>query len=210
MSWANPAGRGPNPDLAASTAPCASRSKAKFPLLVTNRNLLGVGWLERAGATNLYDTTKQDLITYSIPHDTVFLSSSGKAVLGAYAFMSNGVFAFIKHSGLSTRTQLKGRGAAMPAAAAAFTILLFALGGIPPTGGFIAKLLLLWRAVDAGMLWPAAIGALSALISLSYYLGMTRELWFDQADASVAVETGRGASLVIACAAGVLLLMQMQ
>jgi len=126
--------------------------------------------------------------------------------LGAYAFMSNGTFAFIRYSGLSTRTQLKGRGAAMPAAAAAFTILLFALGGIPPTGGFIAKLLLLWRAVDAGMLWPASIGALSALISLSYYLGMTRELWFEAPAEGPAPESGRGAALVIACAAGVLLL----
>ena len=99
--------------------------------------------------------------------------------LGVYAFMSNGTFAFLKYSRLETRTQLKGRGFSMPAAAAAFTILLFSLGGIPPTGGFLAKLLLLWRAVDAQLPWPAAIGALSALISLSYYLGMTRELWFE-------------------------------
>lgn len=127
--------------------------------------------------------------------------------LGAYAFMSNGAFAFVKHSGLETRSQLKGRGAAMPAAAAAFTILLFSLGGIPPTGGFIAKLLLLWRAVDAGLAWPAAIGALSALISLSYYLGMTRELWFDRADPSAPIpEPGPGAPLVIACAVGIVLL----
>lgn len=127
--------------------------------------------------------------------------------LGAYAFMSNGAFAFLKHSGLETRAQLKGRGAAMPSAAAAFTILLFSLGGIPPTGGFIAKLLLLWRAVDASLLWPAAFGALSALISLAYYLGMTRELWFDRADPSApAPKPGRGAALVIACAVGVVLL----
>ena len=125
--------------------------------------------------------------------------------LGAYAFMSNGTFAFLKYSGLETRTQLKGQGAAMPAAAAAFTILLFSLGGIPPTGGFIAKLLLLWRAVDASLLWPAVIGALSALISLSYYLGMVRELWFERADGP-ARKPGPGAPLVIACAAGVLLL----
>jgi NADH-quinone oxidoreductase subunit N len=125
--------------------------------------------------------------------------------LGAYAFMSNGTFAFLKHSGLETRASLKGRGAAMPAAAAAFTILLFSLGGIPPTGGFMAKLLLLWRAVDAQLLWPAVIGALSALISLSYYLGMVRELWFDRADGP-APKTGPGAPLVIACAVGVVLL----
>ncbi|MEK7234897.1 MAG: proton-conducting transporter membrane subunit [Elusimicrobiota bacterium] len=125
--------------------------------------------------------------------------------LGVYAFMSNGTFAFLKYSRLETRTQLKGRGFSMPAAAAAFTILLFSLGGIPPTGGFLAKLLLLWRAVDAQLPWPAAAGALSALISLSYYLGMTRELWFE-APQGPGPKPGEGAPLVIACAVGVLLL----
>jgi len=52
----------------------------------TSSNLLGVGWLERAGKTNLYDTTSQDLITYSQPHDTLFRSADGKVVLGGYAF----------------------------------------------------------------------------------------------------------------------------
>src|ERR1039457_5530114 len=37
-------------------------------------NLLGIGWLERAGKTNLYDTTTQDLIQFSIAHDDLFPS----------------------------------------------------------------------------------------------------------------------------------------
>ena len=49
-------------------------------------NLLGVGWLERATQTNLYDTTKQDLIAFSQPHDTLFVESAGKVVLGGYGF----------------------------------------------------------------------------------------------------------------------------
>ena len=125
--------------------------------------------------------------------------------LGAYAFMSNGTFGFIKLSGLETRAQLKGRGAAMPAAAGAFTVLLFSLGGIPPTGGFLAKLLLLWRAVDASLLWPAAAGAVAALVSLAYYLGMTRDLWFEKAEGP-APKPASGSALVVACAVGVLLL----
>ncbi len=49
-------------------------------------SLLGVGWLERAGETNLYDATLQDLITYSIAHDNLFKSMDGKVVVGAYHF----------------------------------------------------------------------------------------------------------------------------
>jgi hypothetical protein len=54
----------------------------------TNINLLALGWLERAnaGKTNLYDTTAQDLIQYSIAHDTIFLQAAGKVIIGGYAF----------------------------------------------------------------------------------------------------------------------------
>ena len=49
-------------------------------------NLLGVGWLERLGATNLYPTKSQSLIDFSLPHDTLFTPALGKVVLGGYAF----------------------------------------------------------------------------------------------------------------------------
>jgi Fibronectin type III domain len=52
----------------------------------TSLNLLGVGWLERAGHTNLYDTTTQDLITYSMAHDVLHLSKTGLVEVGGYAF----------------------------------------------------------------------------------------------------------------------------
>ena len=56
-------------------------------LLVTNNNTLSVGWLERLGSTNLYNTLAQDLITFSQPHDTLFLSSAGKVIVGAFGFV---------------------------------------------------------------------------------------------------------------------------
>jgi hypothetical protein len=52
----------------------------------TSLNLLGVGWFERIGKTNLYNTLSQDLIQYSMPHDTLFLESGNKVVVGGYAF----------------------------------------------------------------------------------------------------------------------------
>ncbi len=53
----------------------------------TNYNLLGVGWLERYTYTNLYNTLAQDLITYSMAHDTLFESGNGKVILGGYSFV---------------------------------------------------------------------------------------------------------------------------
>ena len=57
-------------------------------LLVTNAtlNLLSVGWLERRGSTNLYTSTAQDLIKYSLAHDTLFDSANNKVVVGAFGF----------------------------------------------------------------------------------------------------------------------------
>lgn len=58
-------------------------------LVVTNisQRLLGVGWLERAGQTNLYNTKEQDLISYSIPHDTIFGRAINKVVPGGFSFV---------------------------------------------------------------------------------------------------------------------------
>jgi hypothetical protein len=49
-------------------------------------NLLSVGWLERFGFTNLYNTKQQDLITFSLPHDNLFESVNRKVVVGAFKF----------------------------------------------------------------------------------------------------------------------------
>ena len=63
-------------------------------LLLTNNseNLLGVGWVERAGATNLYNTTKQTLITYSQAHDDLFPNANEPdgVIVGGYSFQVPG------------------------------------------------------------------------------------------------------------------------
>jgi len=57
--------------------------------LVTNatQNLLGVGWFEVVGRTNLFDTRGHDLISFSIAHDRKFFGADGRAVLGGYSFI---------------------------------------------------------------------------------------------------------------------------
>ena len=101
--------------------------------------------------------------------------------LAAYVFMSNGVFVFLRVSGLSTRAELRGYAKREPRLAALFAILLLSLGGVPPTAGFLAKLLVLWDAVRAGLYGAALAGGLAALISLGYYLGLIRDAYFEDA-----------------------------
>ena len=52
----------------------------------TSLNLIGVGWLERYGEKNLYDSTVQTLISYSQPHDKTFTAAGGQVVVGGYTF----------------------------------------------------------------------------------------------------------------------------
>ncbi len=48
--------------------------------------------------------------------------------------------------------------------------IFLSLGGIPPFGGFIAKILVFAAAVEAGLIWLAVIGVINAVIGLYYYL----------------------------------------
>ena len=127
--------------------------------------------------------------------------------LGADALMSNGSFAFLKASGVSTRAELRGYAARAPGAAAAFAVLLFALAGIPPTGGFVAELLIFWQAIHAGLAVPIVLGAVAAIVSLGYCLGLVRDLYFEEASGPAPVEGGAPARIaVLVCALGTLAL----
>ena len=54
-------------------------------------------------------------------------------------------------------------------------IAMFSMAGVPPFPGFYAKLLVLSSVIDAGMLWLAIIGIITAVIGAFYYL---RVIWF--------------------------------
>jgi len=52
---------------------------------VSNGNELAVGWAERAGFTNLYNTAAQTLTTYSIAHDILYPSAAQGEPNGVFA-----------------------------------------------------------------------------------------------------------------------------
>jgi NADH-quinone oxidoreductase subunit N len=92
-----------------------------------------------------------------------------------------------------------------PVAAAAIAVLMLSLGGIPPTAGFMGKLLIFRSAVDAGQVVLAVIGVLSSLIGLYYYLRVVVYMYMrppSVASADVTPRTMWGdATLLIAAAA---------
>ncbi len=63
-----------------------------------------------------------------------------------------------------------GLGKSNPLIAAAMTVFMLSLTGIPPTLGLVGKIYLFRVVVEGGFIWLAIIGVLTSLISAFYYL----------------------------------------
>jgi NADH-quinone oxidoreductase subunit N len=72
---------------------------------------------------------------------------------------------------------VEGLGRERPALAAALTISMLALAGLPGTVGFIGKLFLIEAAVDADYTWLGVMIAIGTMISLAYYLRVAAAVW---------------------------------
>lgn len=166
--------------------------------VVTILPWLGAATALYGAVLGLRQTSLQRLLAYSsISHAGLLVlgvgawaaagAAAGAALsvlfyLAVYLVNSAGSFLWLRSSGTATRSQLRGYASAHPWAAAAFAILLLSLAGIPPTGGFLAKLLVLWDGAKAGLWIPVLAGALSSLIGLGYYLGLVRDMWLEPAE----------------------------
>ncbi len=74
---------------------------------------------------------------------------------------------------------LAGLGQRRPMLALAMTLCMLSLTGIPPLGGFMAKLYLFSAAVRAGEVALVVVAAVNSVISAAYYLGVVRCMYFD-------------------------------
>ncbi|HUM02336.1 MAG TPA: NADH-quinone oxidoreductase subunit L, partial [Thermoanaerobaculia bacterium] len=52
--------------------------------------------------------------------------------------------------------------------------------GLPPTVGFIGKLLVFRSAIDSGLVWLALVGVAGSLVSVGYYLRVVYVLWMKE------------------------------
>jgi NADH-quinone oxidoreductase subunit N len=151
-----------------------------------------------------------------------------------YALMTLGAFAVLVYFEQKLRPgddenanlhleDIRGLAARHPWAAAALTLFLFSLAGIPPTAGFFAKLYIFLPAVKQGLIGLVIVGVLNSVISVYYYL---RPMVFmytakDTEQPAIggisadgeAVVNGRSlgvALAIIICAASVLLMFALQ
>lgn len=89
--------------------------------------------------------------------------------------------AMIHATGQDKIVGLAGIGSHMPISATAFCLAGMTLMGMPPTGGFAAKWLLLNAALGSGQWWWAAIMILGGLLSAGYVLRVASQLFIGSA-----------------------------
>lgn len=96
----------------------------------------------------------------------------------AYAFMNLGAFGVVILYGRKNEENIEirdysGMAHKYPLLAAAMTIFMFSLAGIPPTAGFVGKFYIFSAAVKAGYIGLAIIGVLNSALSVYFYLRVT-------------------------------------
>jgi NADH-quinone oxidoreductase subunit N len=95
--------------------------------------------------------------------------------MAAYVFTAAGAFgllALLERDGehFTSLDSLRGLAKDRPYVAAAMTLFMLSLGGIPLTGGFLGKYLVFYTAVRADMIGVAVVGVLLSVVALGYYL----------------------------------------
>jgi NADH-quinone oxidoreductase subunit N len=105
--------------------------------------------------------------------------------LFVYAFMNAAAFAvIIAASRPSTGGQegetledIAGLGSRQPVLAAAMTLAMLSLAGVPPLAGFFGKLWIFTAAVQADLIWLAGFGVVNSVISAYYYLRVVAAMY---------------------------------
>jgi NADH-quinone oxidoreductase subunit N len=114
-------------------------------------------------------------VPYGNPDVAKTAVASGLFYLFTYTLTSFGAWAVVialekaEGKGLEIN-DYAGLGRKYPALAAAMTVFMFSLTGVPPTLGFVGKFYLFSSVIAGGYYWLAIIGVVTSLISAYYYL----------------------------------------
>jgi NADH-quinone oxidoreductase subunit N len=132
-----------------------------------------------------------------------------------YCAMSVGAFAVVaarerELQGPVTLDTLSGMGWERPFLGVSMWVFMLGFAGFPLTGGFIGKFYAFSAAYDRGWIWLIIVGVVATLVSLYYYLGVVRAMYFrspaelqlapagGSPPREVALQIGVGLALVVA------------
>jgi len=87
------------------------------------------------------------------------------------------VMAFGRVTGSDEIKDYAGMSRRSPGLAFAMLVAFLSLAGMPPFGGFVAKVFVFAAAVQVNMVWLAVVGILNAIIGLYYYLTVMKVVY---------------------------------
>ncbi len=123
--------------------------------------------------------------------------------LAVYLFMNLAAFGVIiareRSTGLGDDIRsVTGLGVEQPVLAAAMTLAMLGLAGIPATAGFIGKFYLIDAAVAGGYTWLGIVIVIGSMISLAYYLRVVAAMWMQAPETAPAAVPAGGGQPVLA------------
>lgn len=126
--------------------------------------------------------------------------------LSAYTLMTAGAFAVLSlvtdandHGDALER--LSGLGRTRPYLAAALTIFLLSLAGIPLFAGFVGKVLVFQAAIEANYLWLAVLAIVTSVVAVVYYVRPITYMYFREPEYQPPHTRSRATGWAIALAA---------
>ncbi|MFN2353212.1 MAG: NADH-quinone oxidoreductase subunit N [Desulfopila sp.] len=113
-----------------------------------------------------------------------YLAAYGVGTLGIFASLS-----YLCGEGERRKTfdDFRGLAKVRPYSAAAITVFLLSMAGIPPTVGFMGKFYIIVNAMHGGQMTLAVLGIVSSVISMWYYLRLIITMYFYEARDDFAV-----------------------
>lgn len=192
---------------------CFAEVHGKWQLIVA---IITAATLFIGNITAVFQQSVKRMLAYSSIAQAGFmmfaiLSLSDAAMEGllyytaAYCLATIGIFAILVRMKDYTYDGFNGMAKHHPALAAANTVFLLSLAGIPATAGFMAKFYMLNAAITNGkVFWLVIVGILCAAISVYYYFRVIQAMYFKDGERQE-IETGPGFRLLIGITAGLII-----
>jgi NADH-quinone oxidoreductase subunit N len=138
--------------------------------------------------------------------------SAATAYILIYGVMNLGAFAVAvavsrRHPTLRI-ADFAGLGRTAPLLALGMTVFMVSLMGVPPTGGFWAKILIFGAAIERGGelgVGLAVVMLINSVISIYYYFSVPRQMYFREAEDTSRLRVSPAISFVVVAAVLVLL-----
>ena len=130
--------------------------------------------------------------------------------LFSYAFFNTGAFAVVtvlRRKGIigDEVEDLNGLIQRSPGAAVLMLIFILSLAGIPPTAGFIGKLLIFWALIETKHYTLAVIAVLYILPAVYYYFRLVAAMWVRDPSEAPRPVISAGQAVALAATAGITL-----